>query len=96
MTNNLTLYANTTNLYQMFNASSQISVGVLSALSLLGFAIILFISFKNFETKNATIAVMMLITLISILMWTAQLFSGYYVFICIALLFAALMYKALG
>lgn len=75
MTANLSGFDNITNPLQVATAANTVSDGYLFAISLLVIFVVLFIVFKNYDTKAVFVGDSFICTIISILLWGADLIS---------------------
>lgn len=75
MVANLTAYDNLTSPLQVATASNDASGGYLFAFGLLAIFVVLFIVFKNYDTKAVFVGNSFICTVIAVLLWGADLIS---------------------
>lgn len=82
MSYNVTAYVNQTNIFKLFTVSNDISNGALAAFTLLSLFIILFITFKNYDSKSFLVMNCLLCSIIAGFMYSAGLISMTIFMIC--------------
>lgn len=75
MTANLTAYDNLTSPLQVVAASNNASDGYLFPLVLLSIFVVLFIAFKNYDTKAVFVGNSFICTILAVILWGAELIT---------------------
>lgn len=94
---NLDNFTNTTNLYEIANASNQVVNGLFALFILLSVFLIVFMALKRYDTKDALLASSFITTILTVLMITPlQWVSPYFLWLPILLLIGTIIVKMLG
>lgn len=91
MTSNLSAFDNITSPLQVATATNTASDGYLFAFTLLAIFVILFIAFKNYDTKAVFVGDSFICTIIAILLWGTNLISFKILIWPVLLLFASII-----